>query len=87
MEAKDNKTKVIHQSYTIQYNDKAIEGLKYNKKLEKRQRIRVHLKNGPGGVTLRWTPKTNKKIFQLEYKFRSKYYVLDCGQFQPGSFT
>ena len=87
MEAKDNKTKVIHQSYTIQFNDKAIEGLKYNKKLEKRQRIRVHLKNGPGGVTLRWTPKTNKKIFQLEYKFRSKSYVLDCGQFQPGSFT
>ena len=44
-------------------------------------------KNGPGGVTLRWTPKTNKKIFQLIYKFRGKTYTLDCGQFIPGSFT
>ena len=87
MVANIKSNKVIHQSYTIQYNDKAISNLKWNKKIEKRQRIRVHFKNGPGGVTMRWTPKTNKKIFQLEYKFRGKSYVLDCGQFLPGSFT
>ena len=61
MEAKDNKSKVGHQLYSIQYNDKAITNLKYNQKTEKRQRIKVQFKNGPGGVTLRWTPKTNKK--------------------------
>ena len=53
MEAKDNKSKVGHQLYSIQYNDKAITNLKYNQKTEKRQRIKVQFKNGPGGVTLR----------------------------------
>jgi len=41
MEQVRDKHKVEHQRYTIQYNDKAIEGLKWNKKLEKRQRIKV----------------------------------------------
>ena len=72
MEAIKNKTKVTHQSHTIQYNDKAIEELKYNKKTEKRQRIKVNFRNGPIGVSLRWTPRTNKKIFQLEGKIKNK---------------
>ena len=76
-------TKVEHRLYKIQYNDEAIEGLKYNKKLEARQRIKVHFKNGPRGITLRWTPKTNKKVFQLIFKFRKKSYVHDCGEYTP----
>ena len=36
---------------------------------------------------MRWSAKTNKKIFQLEYKFRGKSFILDCGQYLPGSFT
>ena len=87
MEADIKLNKVIHPSYTIQYNDKAISNLKWNKKIEKRHRIRVHFKNGPRGISLRWSPKTNKKIFQLEYKFRGKSFILDCGQYLPGSFT
>ena len=63
MEQVRDKHKIEHQRYTIQYNDKAIEGLKWNKKLEKRQRIKVRFKNGPRGISLRWTPKTNKKVF------------------------
>ena len=80
-------TKVEHRLYKIQYNDEAIEGLKYNKKLEARQRIKVHFKNGPRGITLRWTPKTNKKVFQLIFKFRKKSYVHDCGEYTPEVYT
>ena len=86
MVANIKSDKVVHQLYKIQYNDKAISNLKWNKKIEKRQRIKVHFKNGPGGVTMRWTPKTNKKIFQLIYKFRGKTYTHDCGEYLPGSF-
>ena len=70
MEAYIKSNKVIHPSYTIQYNDKAISNLKWNKKIEKRQRIRDHFKNGPGGVTMRWTPKRKvlKKIIVLNWQ-------------------
>ena len=86
MDAVIKTDKVIHQSYIIQHNDKAILNLKWNKKSEKRQRVRVLFKNGPKGISIRWTPKTSKKIFQLEFKFRGKSYVHDCGEFLPGSF-
>ena len=52
MEQVRDKHKIEHQRYTIQYNDKAIEGLKWNKKLEKRHRIKVSFKNGPKSITL-----------------------------------
>ncbi len=61
MEAEQKTPKVIHQSYTIQFTDKSIINLKWNKQTEKRQRIKVKFKNGPRGITLRWTPKTKKK--------------------------
>ena len=86
MDAVIKTDKVIHPSYKVQYNDEAILNLKWNKKSVKRQRIRVKLKNAPRGISIRWTPKTNKKIFQLEFKFRGKSYVHDCGEFLPGSF-
>ena len=87
MEQVRDKHKIEHQRYTIQYNDKAIEGLKWNKKLEKRQRIKVRFKNGPRGISLRWTPKTNKKVFQLIFSFRGNSLIQDCGEFTPGVFT
>jgi integrase len=86
MEADKKTNRIEHQQYTIQYNDKAISDLKYNKRISKRQRIKVRFKNGPKGISLRWTPKTNKKVFQLIFAFRGKSLLLDCGEFLPGSF-
>ena len=62
METIKDKAKITHQSPTIQYNDKAIKELKWNKKHSKRKRIEVKFKNGPKAISLRWTPKTNKNI-------------------------
>jgi len=96
MEAIKKVKKVTHPLHTIQYNDKAIEGLKWNKKLEKRQRIIVSFKNGTVGISLRWTPKTNKKIFELVGKLKNKKikdkqikgksFRMDLGQFHLGHF-
>ena len=44
MEQVRDKHKVEHQQYTIQYNDKAISNLKWNKQISKRQRIKVRFK-------------------------------------------
>ena len=87
MEQISKRKKIIHPLYIIQYNDKAIADLKWNKKTEVRQRVKVNFKNGPRGISIRWTPKTNKKVFQLIFIFRKKTYVHDCGEFLPGSFT
>ena len=87
MEQISKRKKIIHPLYIIQYNDKAIADLKWNKKTEVRQRVKVNFKNGPRGISIRWTPKTNKKVFQLIFIFRKKTYVHDCGEFIPGSFT
>ena len=70
MEPNTNDKKVSHQLYEVQFSDEAIIKLKYNKKTEKRHRVKVILKNGPKGVSLRWTPRTNKKVFQLLFKLR-----------------
>ena len=86
MRPKLNDKKGTHQFHTIQFTDKAIINLKYNKKTEKRQRIRVKLKNAPRGISLRWTPISNKKVFQLEFRFRGKKYRHDCGVFTPGVY-
>ena len=45
MEQVRDKHKIEHQRYTIQYNDKAISNLKWNKQISKRQRIKVRFKN------------------------------------------
>ena len=87
MEANLKTKKITHQLHTIQFTDKAIENLRWNKGTEKRQRIKVKFKNGPRGVTLRWSPKTNKKVFELIYIFQGKTYRHDCGEFTPGVFT
>ena len=87
MTTKLNDKKGTHQFHAIQFNDKAIINLKYNQKTEKRQRIRVKLKNAPRGISLRWTPQTNKKVFQLEFKFRGKKVRHDYGVFTPGVYT
>ena len=86
MEADKKTNRIEHIQYTIQYNDKAISNLKYNKQTIKRQRIKVRFKNGPRGISLRWTPKTNKKVFQLIFAFRGKIFIHDCGEFLPGSY-
>ena len=86
MEADKKTNRIEHIQYTIQYNDKAISHHKYNKQTIKRQRIKVRFKNGPRGISLRWTPKTNKKVFQLIFAFRGKSLIHDCGEFLPGSY-
>ena len=87
METIKDKAKITHQSPTIQYNDKAIKELKWNKKHSKRKRIEVKFKNGPKAISLRWTPKTNKKVFTLSFRFREKTYRHNCGEFLPGSYV
>ena len=77
---------VTHQSPKIQYNDKAIAELKFNKKLAKRERIDIGFKNGPVGVSLRWTLKSNKKVFQLLGKCRGQTFRMHLGQFHLGAF-
>jgi len=86
MEAMLNKKRITHRLPTIQYNDRAISNLKYNKQIVKRQRLTIRFKNGPKGIQLRWTPKTNKKVFRLVFLFRGKSYSHYCGEFLPGSF-
>ena len=33
---------------------------------------------------MRWTPKTNKKVFQLIFIYNGKTYTHDCGEYTPG---
>ena len=86
METKKTKGILTHPSHTIQYTDKAIADLKYNQKNHKRNRLRVNFKNGPVGVSLRWTPKSNKKIFQLEGFYKGHSFRIDVGHFYLGSY-
>ena len=82
------KDKIItHRLHSIQFTDEAIENLKWNKRTEKRQRIRVRLKNAPKGISLRWSPKTNKKVFELIFIYNKKTHRHDCGEFTHGVFT
>ena len=87
MEADLENKKIVHQQYTIQFSNKAINNLKWNKQTEIRQRIKIRFKNGPRGVSMRWTPKTNKKVFQLIFIYNGKTYTHDCGEYTPGVYT
>ena len=87
MRPKLNDKKGTHQFHTIQFSNKAIINLKWNKQTEKRQRIKIRLKNGPRGISMRWTPITNKKVFQLIFIYNGKKYTHDCGVFTPGVYT
>jgi hypothetical protein len=82
METDLKQEKITHRLPTrIQFSNKAIEGLTWNKQTEKRQRIKIRFKNGPRGVSLRWTPKTNKKVFELIYIYNYKTYRHHCGEY------
>ena len=87
MEADLENKKIVHQQYTIQFSNKAINNLKWNKQTEIRQRIKIRFKNGPRDVSMRWTPKTNKKVFQLIFIYNGKTYTHDCGEYTPGVYT
>ena len=87
MEANSKTEKITHQLSTIQFTDKAIENLRWNKGTEKRQMISIKFKNGPIGISLRWTPKTNKKVFELIFIFKGKTSKHSCGELTPGVFT
>ena len=63
METNKKKTKVTHKPHSIRFTDKAIDELKYRNNYNHRQIVRFI--DGPPGITMRWTPKTNKKIFQI----------------------
>ena len=84
METNNKKTKVTHKPHTIRFTDKAIDELKYRNNYNHRQNVRFI--DGPPGVTLRWTPKTNKKIFQIEGKCKGHSFRMDIGQFYLGSY-
>ena len=65
MEQETKSLKIRHQLDTIQFTDSAIENLKWNKRTDKRQRIKIKFKNAPKGISLRWSPRTNKKVFKF----------------------
>ena len=84
----DKKVAQQLHTYEVEFNDKAITNLKYKEKtILTRKRIRVRLKNGPRGVVLRWTVRTNKKVFSLMFKFRKKILRHNRGEFTPGVLT
>ena len=87
MEQETKSLKIRHQLDTIQFTDSAIENLKWNKRTDKRQRIKIKFKNAPKGISLRWSPRTNKKVFQLIFRFEGKTIFHDCGEYTPGVFT
>lgn len=72
MEQEKNRHSALHLRNTIPYTNGAIEELKFTGKLKSRFRKVIHFKSTDGSVTrglsLRWIPSTNKKIFQLRYK-------------------
>ena len=78
MEQISKRKKIIHPLYIIQYNDKAIADLKWNRKTEVRQRVKVNFKNGPRGISIRWTPKKreNKRDREQVYKVYTYLYKL-----------
>jgi len=84
METNKKKTKVTHKPHSIRFTDKAIDELKYRNNYNHRQIVRFI--DCPPGITMRWTPKTNKKIFQIEGKCKGHSFRMDIGQFYLGSF-
>ena len=84
MQTNKKKTKVTHKPHSIRFTDKAIDELKYRNNYNHRQNVRFI--DGPPGVTMRWTPKTNKKIFQIEGKCKGHSFRMDIGQFYLGSY-
>ena len=68
------KTQNVSQTCPkIKFSDEAISALK----LKSNKRIQITFSDTPGslnGLSLRYTPSTNKKVFELRYRYRNKYY-------------
>ena len=85
-----NKEEILtHHLHTnkINWTNKAIQNLKYNGQVTDRLRLNYKFNYEKGsylkGLSIRWTPKLNKKIFQLVYWFRDRTFRLDLGEFSP----
>jgi integrase len=85
MEQEKNRHSALHLRDTIPYTNGAIDELKFTGKLKPRFRKVIHFKSTDGSVTrglsLRWIPSTNKKTFQLRYKFINKDHTIDLGDY------
>jgi hypothetical protein len=67
--------------------NKAIEDLKFSGPINDRLRLTIPFKftkeSFLKGVSLRWTPKKNKKVFQLVYWYQDRTLRLDLGEYTP----
>ena len=64
----------------IKFSNEAISGLK----IKSKKRIQVKFTDIPGslsGVSLRYTPSTNKKVFELRYTYKNKDYRISLNEF------
>ena len=72
----------------ISWNDKAIIDVCYNGKLTKSLRLIINFKSKSGcpkGISLRYTPKTNKKVFLYRYYYNGQNDFIQF-EFIPGLF-
>ena len=83
------KTKnLTHHLHTnLDWTNKAIEDLKHSGPINDRLRLIIPFKFTKGsflkGVSIRWTPKKNKKVFQLVYWYQDRTFRLDLGEYTP----
>ena len=81
-------TKVSTREPRIKWNDEAITDLNHVGTVIKRLRLEIKFKDksgSPKGMSLRYTPKTDKKVFQYHYMFNGIKDVM-AFEFIPGLF-
>ena len=69
----------------IKFSNEAISSLK----IKSEKRIQVKFTDTPGslrGVSLRYTPNTNKKVFELRYTYKNKDYRVCLNEFAEGVY-
>jgi hypothetical protein len=69
----------------IKFSNEAISSLK----IKSEKRIQVKFTDTPGslrGVSLRYTPNTNKKVFELRYTYKNKDYRVCLNEFGEGVY-
>jgi integrase len=69
----------------IKFSNEAISSLK----IKSEKRIQVKFTDTPGslsGVSLRYTPNTNKKVFELRYTYKNKDYRICLNEFAEGVY-
>lgn len=85
MEQDQIKKFALHLRDIIPFSNGAIEALKHTGKLKPGLRKVIHFKATGGfytkGLSLRWVPSTNKKTFQLRYKFLNKDHTINLGDY------